>query len=909
MSIKTLTKRALPLALALFLASAAQASLAQQPVLHPTFPLLDRDGRNVLETGNPVSTMQTCGSCHDTAYIASNSFHADVGLSALAPAGQIAGGRPWDTSPGLFGKWNPLLYRYLTPPGDAAFDMGVADWVREFGFLHVGGGPAETTADGTPLEQVPVRPGDPTTHVLDPDTGEPVPWDWEASGTVEMDCFLCHMPAPNNQARLETLRAGQFAWANTATLLGTGIVTRTNGAFVWNPEAFTPEGELASTYVTIQDPDDDNCGQCHGEVHTTNDTPLVYTQCDWNTATTGEIFSPQRLFKTGMNLQDKQELSRAWDIHAERAVECVDCHPSVNNPVYFQGSRDNRLSHLIFDARRMDVVNYLYRPSHQFAKGSSPQSSVAPEFDDTMRRCEGCHDPFEAHDWLPYRESHFNALRCESCHIPQMYAPALQQVDWTVVHPDGTFQKVCRGAEGDPADIETLITGFTPVLLPEKRAEDGQYVLSPFNLISTWYWVYGDPQRPVRLRDLQAAYLDGDQYRADIMEVFDSDGDGWLNEFELRMDTPDKQSRVKQNLIALGLDNPRITAQVQPYRISHDVVNGEGALRDCQACHSKDSRLSAAFPLAEYAPGGVIPEFLDIANLKITGHISQAQDGHVFYEPDVAQAEMYILGHSSVQWIDWIGILVFLGTLVGVSVHGGLRYRASRTVTPHHVPYRRVYMYTAYERMWHWIQAAAILLLVLTGLVIHKPDKFGFLSFPYVVQVHNIMGFLLLADAFLALFYHLASGEVRQFIPQPRGLFGQMITQALFYLRGIFRGEPHPFEKRPEKKLNPLQQITYVALLNVLLPLQVITGTLIWGAQRWPDLAESLGGLPVLAPIHSLIAWLFAAFIVLHIYLSTTGHTVFGSIQAMIDGWEMVEVHSPAPHSAQTATSVTEGEA
>jgi thiosulfate reductase cytochrome b subunit len=40
-----------------------------------------------------------------------------------------------------------------------------------------------------------------------------------------------------------------------------------------------------------------------------------------------------------------------------------------------------------------------------------------------------------------------------------------------------------------------------------------------------------------------------------------------------------------------------------------------------------------------------------------------------------------------------------------------------------------------------------------------------------------------------------------------------------------------------------------------------------------------------------VIAWLLASFIVLHIYLSTTGHSVLGSIQAMVDGWEMVEIH------------------
>ena len=112
----------------------------------------------------------------------------------------------------------------------------------------------------------------------------------------------------------------------------------------------------------------------------------------------------------------------------------------------------------------------------------------------------------------------------------------------------------------------------------------------------------------------------------------------------------------------------------------------------------------------------------------------------------------------------------------------------------------------------------------------------------------------------------------------------------MYYLKGIFKGEHHPFEKTRDKKLNPLQQITYIGLLNVLLPLQGITGILLWGVQRWPSIATSLGGLPILAPAHTMIAWLFAAFIVLHVYLTTTGHTVVSSIEAMINGWEEVEL-------------------
>ncbi|MEA2010509.1 MAG: cytochrome b/b6 domain-containing protein, partial [Actinomycetota bacterium] len=133
-------------------------------------------------------------------------------------------------------------------------------------------------------------------------------------------------------------------------------------------------------------------------------------------------------------------------------------------------------------------------------------------------------------------------------------------------------------------------------------------------------------------------------------------------------------------------------------------------------------------------------------------------------------------------------------------------------------------------------------------------------------------------------------GFIKEFIPSPQGFFSQAIAQVIYYTKGIFVGDPHPHEKEPGDKLNPLQQGTYLVILNVLLPLQILTGILIWGAQRWPDLTSNLGGLGFLLPVHTLIAWFFAAFVMLHIYLTTTGPTPLSAIKGMVTGWEDVEV-------------------
>ena len=128
------------------LASVAAAQSPKQgdspSIAHPPFELLDEEGEAVTRSGKPVSSARTCGTCHDTEYIAGHSYHASVGLDEMAKPGSVSSRRPWDTSPGLYGRWDPLLYRYLTPDGDEIMDLGTADWISALGYRHAGGGPA-----------------------------------------------------------------------------------------------------------------------------------------------------------------------------------------------------------------------------------------------------------------------------------------------------------------------------------------------------------------------------------------------------------------------------------------------------------------------------------------------------------------------------------------------------------------------------------------------------------------------------------------------------------------------------------------------------------------------------------------------------------------------------------------------
>lgn len=50
----------------------------------------------------------------------------------------------------------------------------------------------------------------------------------------------------------------------------------------------------------------------------------------------------------------------------------------------------------------------------------------------------------------------------------------------------------------------------------------------------------------------------------------------------------------------------------------------------------------------------------------------------------------------------------------------------------------KIYLYTRYERFWHWLQALMIMTLIVTGFEIH--GTYTLLGFQRAVNVHNFIG-------------------------------------------------------------------------------------------------------------------------------------------------------------------------
>jgi thiosulfate reductase cytochrome b subunit len=80
----------------------------------------------------------------------------------------------------------------------------------------------------------------------------------------------------------------------------------------------------------------------------------------------------------------------------------------------------------------------------------------------------------------------------------------------------------------------------------------------------------------------------------------------------------------------------------------------------------------------------------------------------------------------------------------------------------------------------------------------------------------------------------------------------------------------------------------YLALNVLVIPVMVTSG-LLYMFYRYPSNPIALAGIKSVAVIHTIGAFVLLAFIVIHLYLITTGHTVFSNLKAMLTGVEEIE--------------------
>ncbi len=204
---------------------------------------------------------------------------------------------------------------------------------------------------------------------------------------------------------------------------------------------------------------------------------------------------------------------------------------------------------------------------------------------------------------------------------------------------------------------------------------------------------------------------------------------------------------------------------------------------------------------------------------------------------------------------------------------------------------QRIYVHPLPVRIWHWLNALGFIALILTGVQIRYSDLVAAVPFKLAVELHNWIGFALIGNYFIWLLFYLFTDKIKVYHPElnPAKYYRDSLRQAVFYGYGIFKGQPNPHHVSAYRKFNALQSITYQIIMILLVPLQFYTGLLLWDVNGFAGSIELFGGVRVVSTVHVLLFIFFTAFIFIHPYLASLGHTPAAHFKAMITGYEEVE--------------------
>lgn len=203
----------------------------------------------------------------------------------------------------------------------------------------------------------------------------------------------------------------------------------------------------------------------------------------------------------------------------------------------------------------------------------------------------------------------------------------------------------------------------------------------------------------------------------------------------------------------------------------------------------------------------------------------------------------------------------------------------------------KVYLYPVWVRSWHASNAILCILLIVSGISMqYAGENSSLIPFSTAVSMHNISGILLTAFYLMFLIGNLTTSNGRYYRLRIAGFAKELIKQIRYYSYGMFVGEKAPFPINKERKFNPMQKLTYVAIMYVILPLIFITG---W-ALMFPEIIVTrllqFGGISLTSLFHAILGFIVSLFLVIHIYFCTVGHTPTSNFKSMIDGYH--ETHN-----------------
>ncbi len=194
-----------------------------------------------------------------------------------------------------------------------------------------------------------------------------------------------------------------------------------------------------------------------------------------------------------------------------------------------------------------------------------------------------------------------------------------------------------------------------------------------------------------------------------------------------------------------------------------------------------------------------------------------------------------------------------------------------------------------------------VILLLITGIELRIPGVAALPVNSPALLVHRYTGWTMAVSFLFWIVYSLMSGNLSQHYAIRRGDLKGSFRQVKFYLFSIFRGEENPFGASPDERFNPLQKLAYGAIMYVFTPIIVVTGLFFSDILIFRKYMLLLNAVKVLDALHVIVAYIFALYLIIHIYMATLGWKASSHIKAMIVGYE------EGPDESEMMVSYQEG--
>jgi Ni/Fe-hydrogenase 1 B-type cytochrome subunit len=224
------------------------------------------------------------------------------------------------------------------------------------------------------------------------------------------------------------------------------------------------------------------------------------------------------------------------------------------------------------------------------------------------------------------------------------------------------------------------------------------------------------------------------------------------------------------------------------------------------------------------------------------------------------------------------------------------------------VLFQRVFVWELPVRVYHWVNAGCVVVLIATGYLIGRPflpQPGGEASFSYLFGwirfIHFVTAFVFFFNFLARIYWGFTGNEYARwdnFLPLSRRLLVKQINEAIDVVRiELIHGQVRPLESAGH---NSLAAWTYFASFLAFL-FQVVTGfgmyaamSNSWLPQMFAWIVPLMGGDFAVRQWHHAMMWFFVIFSMVHVYLVFYHDYVEGRgiVSSMTSGWKFMEKKS-----------------